>query len=86
MINSVAQIRPQFHHVDALVAADKFSRERDPDDTRPAPQARAVTIAYKDSRDTIDPKVLRDKNLMQTAQEEHWTRLTYFDEDVSRRT
>jgi len=75
-------MRPQFHHVDAITHVEKASRERETDETRPPQQARAVTQTYKDTRDAEDPRALREKSLLQMAQEEPWTKMTYLDEDV----
>lgn len=79
-------MRPQFHHLDAATHMESIrNRQLDAEDGAPRPQAqaRAMTQTFKDTRDGDDSAVLRAKNLLQLAQEEPWTRLYYYDEDVS---
>ena len=84
-VDGIAQMRPQFHHLDAGTHVDRATAaQRDPDESaaRPAPQARGFTQSYRPNRDD-NPRAGTEKNLMQTAAEEKWTRLNYFDEEDS---
>lgn len=84
-VTGVVQMRPQFHHLDAAVHAETARTRQDADDAsgpRPAAQARAMTQTFKDSRDADDTEAMKAKNLLQVAQEEPWTKLEYYDEDV----
>ncbi|KAJ9623101.1 hypothetical protein H2203_006034 [Taxawa tesnikishii (nom. ined.)] len=84
-VTGVVQMRPQFHHLDAATHMESIrNRQLDAEDGAPRPQAqaRAMTQTFKDTRDGDDSAVLRAKNLLQLAQEEPWTRLYYYDEDL----
>lgn len=70
--------------MDATTHLEKASNQREPDESRPPPQARGLVQSYKDQRDVEDVATMRAKNLMQMAQEESWTRMKYYDEDVGR--
>ncbi|PNS18787.1 hypothetical protein CAC42_5326 [Sphaceloma murrayae] len=76
-VDGIAQVRPQFHHMDAQVHVEKAGSQREPDDSRPA-QARGFTQTYKQAREDTASTA---KSMMQIAQEEKWTRLNFFDED-----
>ncbi|KAF2226940.1 DNA-directed RNA polymerase III subunit Rpc5 [Elsinoe ampelina] len=76
-VDGMAQMRPQFHHVDAEEHVKKASAARETDESRPA-QARGFTQTYKSAKDDASSK---SKSLMQVAQEEKWTRMNFFDED-----
>lgn len=82
-VNGIVQMRPQFHHVDATTHVENAKNQRDPDETRPPPQARGLAQSYKDNRDVENAGVTKAKGLMQLAQEEAWTKMRYYDEDVS---
>lgn len=73
-------MRPQFHHVDAQMHLES-QKNRDTNDNRPPPQARAALQSYKGAQDAEDAKVVHERGLWQRAQEEQWTRLDYYDED-----
>lgn len=79
-IDGIAQMRPQFHHVDAQMHLES-QRLRDSAEVRPPAQARGALQSYKGAQDTEDAKLVRERGLWQRAQEERWTRLKYFDED-----
>ncbi|GAM85061.1 hypothetical protein ANO11243_030640 [Dothideomycetidae sp. 11243] len=82
-VDGIAQMRPQFHHLDAVTHVDRATAaQRDPDDAtaRPAPQARGFTQSYRPNRDD-NPRTAAEKSLMQLAAEEKWTRLNYHDEE-----
>ncbi|KAF2152563.1 hypothetical protein K461DRAFT_256513 [Myriangium duriaei CBS 260.36] len=83
-VDGIAQMRPQFHHIDAVTHVDRATAaQRDPDEApRAAPQARGFTQSYRQNRDD-GPRTATEKNLMQLAAEEKWTRLNYFDEEDS---
>ncbi|CAD0109542.1 unnamed protein product [Aureobasidium uvarum] len=93
-VDGVVQMRPQFHHVDAITHAETAARraeaaEGNPSTSNPSntataakqPQALALAQTYKDNRDVENLEALRAKNLLLIAAEEKWTRLEYFDED-----
>jgi hypothetical protein len=92
-VDGVVQMRPQFHHVDAITHAETAARRTEASETNPnsststttttqkAPQALALAQTYKDNRDVENLEALRAKNLLLIAAEEKWTRLEYFDED-----
>ncbi|KAI5249307.1 hypothetical protein E4T43_00926 [Aureobasidium subglaciale] len=92
-VDGVVQMRPQFHHVDAITHAETAARRTEaaegtsgsgPGTTTAAakqPQALALAQTYKDNRDVENLEALRAKNLLLIAAEEKWTRLEYFDED-----
>jgi len=61
---------------------EKSSTQRETEEARPAPQARATLQSYKNSGDTKDARAAKEKGLFQLAQEETWKKMTYFDEDV----
>lgn len=76
-------MRPQFHHVDAITHQETAARRSEAADENKRPsQALALAQTYKDNRDVENLEALRAKNLLQIAQEERWTRLSYYDEDV----
>lgn len=80
-VDGIVQMRPQFHHVDAVTHVEKGGTAREAEDARPPPQARGLVQSYKDNRDTEDPSAAKAKNLMQLALEEPWTKIQYHDED-----
>ncbi|KAI4727269.1 hypothetical protein E4T49_04958 [Aureobasidium sp. EXF-10728] len=90
-VDGVVQMRPQFHHVDAITHAETAARRTEASETTSSstsaptatkqPQALALAQTYKDNRDVENLEALRAKNLLLIAAEEKWTRLEYFDED-----
>lgn len=82
-LDGVVQMRPQFHHVDAVVHQETAARRSEAAEDRKPAQAMALAQTYKDNRDVDNLEELRAKNLLLLAQEENWTRLDYYDEDVS---
>ena len=82
-LDGVVQMRPQFHHVDAITHQETAARRSEAADDRKPAQALALAQTYKDNRDIENLEELRAKNLLQLAQEEKWTTFNYFDEDVS---
>jgi DNA-directed RNA polymerase-3 subunit RPC5 len=90
-VDGVVQMRPQFHHVDAITHAETAARRTEAAENNSStatsttaakqPQALALAQTYKDNRDDENLEALRAKNLLLIAAEEKWTRLEYFDED-----
>ncbi|THV70841.1 hypothetical protein D6C77_06317 [Aureobasidium pullulans] len=92
-VDGVVQMRPQFHHVDAITHAETAARRTEAAEgngpsgpgaaaaAAKQPQALALAQTYKDNRDVENLEALRAKNLLLIAAEEKWTRLEYFDED-----
>lgn len=83
-LDGLVQMRPQFHHVDAITHQETAARRSEAADDRKPAQALALAQTYKDNRDVANLEELRAKNLLLLAQEEKWTTFNYFDEDVSR--
>jgi len=73
-------MRPQFHHLDADTHVQKATTQRDQDEPRVV-QPRGLTQSYKTNKDD-DSQKPKSKNVIQMAQEEKWTRLKCFDEEV----
>lgn len=82
-LDGLVQMRPQFHHVDAVTHQETAARRSEAAEDRKPAQALALAQTYKDNRNIEDLEELRAKNLLLLAQEEKWTRFNYFDEDVS---
>ena len=82
-LDGVVQMRPQFHHVDAVTHLETAARRSEAAEDRKPAQALALAQTYKDSRDVTDLEELRAKNLLALAQQEKWTTFNYYDEDVS---
>lgn len=81
-LDGVVQMRPQFHHVDAVVHQETAARRSEAADERKPAQALALAQTYKDNRDVDNLEELRAKNLLLMAKEEKWTTFNYYDEDV----
>ena len=84
-VDSIAQLRPQFHHLDAVVEQEKASSrtQRDMGSTARPAEPRAVQMTAKSTDvDEVDNNKEIAKTL-KAAQEEAWTRLQYADENVS---
>lgn len=81
-LDGVVQMRPQFHHVDAVTHQETAARRSEAAEERKPAQALALAQTYKDNRDVVNLEELRAKNLLHLAQEEKWTHFNYFDEDV----
>ncbi|KAI9821741.1 MAG: hypothetical protein M1827_002322 [Pycnora praestabilis] len=83
-VDSMVQLRPQFHHIDATVEQERSSARVQRDATNPArhTEARAVQMTVKSS-DGDDIDMGETSKTLRAAQEEKWTTLKYMDEDVS---
>ncbi|KAK2624486.1 hypothetical protein QTJ16_006436 [Diplocarpon rosae] len=81
-VDTVVQMRPQFHHIDAQAEHERASRGRDvAAGARAAPEARAITMTVKTNvdgeEDTTDSMATR----IQAAQSEAWKNHRFVDED-----
>ncbi|KAI9751823.1 MAG: hypothetical protein M1815_000902 [Lichina confinis] len=83
-IDSLAQLRPQFHHLDALVEQERAAArpQRDPGAAGRVQEARAVQMTAK-SADADDMDTAEVIKTLKAAQEENWKRLMYADEDTT---
>ncbi len=83
-IHSIAQLRPQFHHLDAVVEQEKAASRppRDPN-YQPAPRAVQMMVKSADGEDVDTAEITRT---LKAAQEEDWTRMQYADQDVRGRS
>lgn len=81
-LDGLVQMRPQFHHVDAVTHQETAARRSEAAEERKPAQALALAQTYKDNRDVPHLEELRAKNLLALAQEEKWTNFLYYDEDV----
>lgn len=82
-VNSVVQLRPQFHHVDAMTEQDRSSARGLREVVNPPRQqeARAVQMAVK-SVDGEDFDMSETMKTLKEIQEEKWKSLDYKDENV----
>ncbi|KAK5107612.1 hypothetical protein LTR62_000947 [Meristemomyces frigidus] len=88
-VDGTAQMRPQFHHLDAeeqrarIAASRAASSEVGAESARPAAEARAL-LAREKKRDDGDKSRLEDliKADLQAAEAEEWCGLEYVDEDM----
>lgn len=83
-IDSIAQLRPQFHHLDAVAEQEKAAArpQRDPGAAGRVQEARAVQMTAK-SADGDDMDTAEVTKFLKAAQEENWKRLMYADEDTA---
>ncbi|KAF2496660.1 hypothetical protein BU16DRAFT_525812 [Lophium mytilinum] len=81
-LSGIVQMRPQFHHLDALMLQEQAARRAESDAANPNKQSgpRAVTIQLKNS-DLDNKDMASTKQLLKAAAEEKWTKLRYHDED-----
>ena len=84
-IDSVVQLRPQFHHVDAASEQERSSAKSQRDAANPprAQEARAVHMTIK-SVDGEDFDMTQTMKTLKEIQEEKWKRMDYLDENASR--
>ncbi|KAI9686280.1 MAG: hypothetical protein M1822_003936 [Bathelium mastoideum] len=82
-LDGVAQMRPQFHHVDAQWQLDRNAarREREAADPPRQTEPRAVQMSFKPTGDDAQHVGTTDA-LLKAAQEETWTRLKHHDESA----
>ena len=84
-VDGLAQLRPQFHHIDAAASEDKARIRKDREAAEPArtTEPRAVQMSMKASEgDTMD--LMTTSVLLHATETETWTKLRYFDEEVSK--
>ncbi|KAK3112168.1 hypothetical protein LTR53_011826 [Teratosphaeriaceae sp. CCFEE 6253] len=93
-VDGTAQLRPQFHHLDAEEQRTRLQTSRasasaglDPDAARPPPppQAEARSVLAREKRTDGTERVRfedRTRALWQDAEAESWVRLEYVDEDT----
>ncbi|KAI9795564.1 MAG: hypothetical protein M1833_006964 [Piccolia ochrophora] len=80
-INAHAQLRPQFHHIDATVEQQRASARLERDIANPRQQeARAVQMTVK-AADGDDMDMSDTFKTLRAAQEEKWVALDYADEN-----
>ncbi|OCL07692.1 hypothetical protein AOQ84DRAFT_440046 [Glonium stellatum] len=81
-LSGIVQMRPQFHHLDALAHQDNAARRREREAAEPprTTEPRAVQLQIK-SADGENVDMTSTKNFLRVAQEEPWTKLRYHDED-----
>ncbi|KAI9814344.1 MAG: hypothetical protein M1826_002256 [Phylliscum demangeonii] len=80
-IDAMAQLRPQFHHVDATAEQERSSARAQREAMQPARQqeSRAVQMTVK-SADGEEMDTAQTITTLKTAQEETWRSLDYVDE------
>ncbi|KAF2803147.1 uncharacterized protein BDZ99DRAFT_468486 [Mytilinidion resinicola] len=81
-LSGIVQMRPQFHHLDALMQQEQAARRAESDAANPNKQSgpRAVQIQLKNS-DLENKDMASTKQLLKAAAEEKWMKLRYHDED-----
>ncbi|OCK77711.1 hypothetical protein K432DRAFT_427797 [Lepidopterella palustris CBS 459.81] len=81
-LDGIVQMRPQFHHIDAMAQQEIVARrrERDAADAPKASEPRAVQMQVK-SADGENVEQDSTKKFLRAAHEEKWTKLRYHDED-----
>ncbi|EOD48254.1 putative dna-directed rna polymerase iii complex subunit rpc37 protein [Neofusicoccum parvum UCRNP2] len=79
-ISGIVQMRPQFHHLDAVreLANANRRREREAVEGARANEPRAVQMTIKNE----DGDSAQSKEFLFRAQEEKWTKLRYYDEET----
>ena len=83
-MTGLAQLRPQFHHLDAAVSEEKARLRRDREAAEPTKgsEPRAIQMSMKSSEaDTMD--MMTTSMVLHATESEPWTKLEYFDEDVN---
>lgn len=83
-LNGIVQMRTQFTHLDATAQLDALARKREKEAADPtkATEPRAVQMQIKRGN-AENPQTASTKNFLRHAYEEKWTKLRYYDEDVS---
>ena len=82
-VDAIVQLRPQFHHLDAIVDGERHSSriQREAENPAPESEARAVNMTVKSSEDDeLDMSVMAKS--LKAIQAEPWQRLQYVDEEV----
>ena len=84
-VDSIVQLRPQFHHVDAVTEQERLSAKGQREAINPPRQdARVVQMAVK-TADGDDFDLSQTMKTLKNIQEEKWQDLEYRDENVSTR-
>ncbi|KAF2083688.1 hypothetical protein K490DRAFT_69574 [Saccharata proteae CBS 121410] len=82
-ITGIVQMRPQFHHLDALrdVANAARRKEKEANEAPRQGEPRAVQMTIK-TEYGADSEEAKTKDFLRKAQEEKWTKLRFYDEDT----
>jgi len=82
-LSGIVQMRPQFHHLDALAQQEQTARrlEKEAADPTRVTGPRAVQMQIK-SADSENKDMASTKHLLKIAGDEKWMKLRYHDEDV----
>jgi DNA-directed RNA polymerase III subunit RPC5 len=83
-IEGVAQMRPQFHHIDAKsqLAKAKSARDRPGNESARFNEPRLIQQTARTAGDGEEINIAKTSEYLTAASEEHWLRLKYNDEDV----
>ena len=83
LVDSLVQLRPQFHHIDAMLEHDRTAAKGQREAANPVRQqeARAGQMAVK-SVDGEDFDMSHTMKTLKDIQEETWTRMEFRDENV----
>ncbi|KZF23189.1 hypothetical protein L228DRAFT_106016 [Xylona heveae TC161] len=80
-VTQIVQMRPQFHHIDAMVDNERNSARSLRESAAPRQtEVRAVQMTVK-AADGDDMDMGETAKVLRAAQEENWQRLIYHDED-----
>lgn len=79
-ITNIVQLRPQFHHIDAVADIDRARQSTGAAPPPPA-QARAVQMTVKQATDNDEDAEIPMATRIRQAQEEPWRKLRYVDEN-----
>ena len=82
-LDGMVQLRPQFHHIDAMAEQEKLSTriQRDSENPPAEPEARAVNMSVKAS-ESEELDMSQTAKILRARQDEKWVRLEYKDENV----
>lgn len=82
-LDGMVQLRPQFHHIDAMAEQERSSTraQRESDNPPAESEARAVNMTVKAS-ESEELDMSQTAKILRARQEEKWTRLEYKDENV----
>lgn len=84
-INGVAQLRPQFHHIDARsqLTKERHARERAAAEPARMNEPRLVQQMARTAADDEEINIAKTSAFLSKASEEKWIPLEYHDDDVS---
>ena len=82
-LDGMVQLRPQFHHIDAMAEQERSSTraQRESENPPAESEARAVNMTVKAS-ESEELDMSQTAKILRARQEEKWTRLQYKDENV----